>query len=799
MERFNGWHVRLESRFGEWSLFVTRHRIPAVLFLSAATIFLGVQLPEIKVDNSEQAFLHADDPVRRSYDAFLDQFGDDGLGIIGIRAPRIFDLAFLKKLRAMHREVEARVPYVTKVTSLLNVRHVYGDGDKLVVEDLLEEWPQNRADLDAIETAVRTTPHYQLWIIDEDFELATITLTPVAYSTLPPEVDPFLGFEDESIEAPLDPLHDKEIREQAIALREIADRYDAPDFRVYLSGEAIFDSHFTEVMARDLRVYAAGCVLICACLLFLLFRRISGVALPLLVVCTSLIATLGIQSLLGIPLSVATQIVPVLIVTVGICDSVHILTIFYQQLAIGRSREEAVLFAMRHSGLAILMTSLTTAAGLMSFVFAEVALVADLGIVAPIGVLIAFAFSVTWLPALLVLLPIPTKYQPARDTGARAISLGLGRLGVWATRRRHAVLTGTSMLLALSAAGMTQLRFYQDSLSWFPEDDPMRVAVETISDELGGLSGLQVWIDSGRANGLHDPDFLRRVERAAKRVEALDDVGVRVVRHASFISALKETHRALNENAAEFYAIPNNRQLVAQELLLFESTGSEDLETWVDNEFRTMRLSLITRFGDVFGFRELIENIEPIIQETLGEDVEFQITGGGALFSKIFSALINSMVGSYLVAFGVITPLMILVVGRLGRGFLAMIPNLIPVVLTLGLMGWLDVALDTSTLLIGGIILGVAVDDTIHFMRTFQRYYRTHGSVERAVEETLQTTGAALFYTTLVLSGGFFVIAFSYMSNVAAFGYLTMFASIVAFFSDLVVAPALLALFVTHE
>jgi predicted RND superfamily exporter protein len=262
---------------------------------------------------------------------------------------------------------------------------------------------------------------------------------------------------------------------------------------------------------------------------------------------------------------------------------------------------------------------------------------------------------------------------------------------------------------------------------------------------------------------------------------------------------VKEIHRALNEGSAAHYAIPGERDLVAQELLLFETAGSDDLQDVADTRFSTARVTLKVPWVDAAFYPRFLSDLEREVAVIFGDGAEIRVTGYATLLGRILAAIVASTVQSYGLATLAIVPMMILTTGSLGRGLLSMIPNLTPVVLTLGLMGWVDTPVEAASLLIGSIILGLAVDDTIHFMLKFQDYYAENGDLHAAVRETLVTTGSAMVYTTLALAAGFFSFTVAQMSNIAAFGALTGFAALVALLADLLLAPALLSLVLGGE
>ena len=791
--------MQIENGFAGFARQVIRFRWLAIAILFGLSIGLGSLIPDIRVDNSDESFLKDDSPARIAYDRFQERFGrEDTLSVI-FQPDEIFDLEFLEKLRKIHREIEEEVPFVTEVTSLINARNTRGEGDSLIVEDLTENWPRNDEDLRRLRERVFSNPLYVNALIAENESLTVIAVRAFTYSTRTLELDDLAGFDDSEDDPDLESrptyLTPEESAELVNALRAVVARHQDPDETLFVAGGPVIDQALNDIMSADMSrslMLQGGMILI---VLFLLFRRASGTVLPLVVVLASLVSTIGLMPILDIPFSITLNLLPALLLAVGICDSIHILTIIYQRISLGDSQNDAIVHALRHSGLAVVMTSLTTAAGLSSFAAAELTGVAHLGIVAPIGVLFAMIYSLVLLPAIIAVIPLRTGHRERGMVEAFVIDHFLLRLGRIATTKPRLVLGFTALLLCLSLFGIAQVRFSNDGLRWFPEDDPIRVSAELIDREFKGTSSLEVVVDTGRENGLHDPDVLARIEQAMRWSETLSVGDQSVHKAVSIVDIIKEINRALRGDDPLAYVVPTDRELIAQELLLFENSGTDDLEDWTDSLFQTARISIRTPWVDGMLYPNFVDRVSQGLPEILGENLSFEVTGGASVFSALFRAVILSMTRSYVIALAIITPLLVLLVGNLKRGLLAMIPNLIPIIFTIALMGWMDIPFDPSTLLIGGVILGVAVDDTIHFMHIFSRYYDELGDPAAAVNKTLATTGTALLFTSLVLSLGFAVFMTTYLVNTTWFGMLAAFATVVAFLADVLVAPALMVFF----
>ncbi len=577
-------------------------------------------------------------------------------------------------------------------------------------------------------------------------------------------------------------------------LREVIERHQTPELQLSISGLSYVNYRMREIMLRDMTPMISLSIGANAFFLLLLFRRIGGVILPLVVVVSSLVSTLGMMPILGIPGSTAAQMVPILLLAVGTCAAVHILTLVYQEPAKGHSKDKAIANALAHSGLPVLMTSLTTAGGLISFLAASLQEVANTGIIAPIGVMFAFLFAVTLLPALLAIFPMPSRPQRQQSGITARIRAGLVGLGNLSTHYPRAVLLATFLIVVASGLGFMHFEISNHTLLWFPETDEVRTTTAAMDGKMGGSNTLELVFDTGEVNGLHEPETLNRIDEAITAVLELGNPEVPVGKALSIVDIVKETHQALNANDEAFYAIPQQRALLAQELLLFENSGSEDMEDFVDSEFRNARVSL--RIADVDGryLPSFMAELESKVQSVLGEGVEVTITGVAALLARTYEAFTTSMMRSYSIALLIISPFMVLIIGSLRRSLLCMVPNLLPIYLTLGFMGWVGIELDQSSLMIGCIIIGLAVDDTIHFMHGFARYFRFTKDVDESVRKTLETTGTAMLFTTLVLTAGFLANLASYMHSGADFGIIAAYATVMAFLADVIVMPALLKL-----
>ncbi len=788
---------RIEQRFERFGRALARR--PAVAI--AGCLLLGAGLasyaPLLEVDTSTENLLAPDDPIRLRYQAFREQFGRDELILVGVGGARVFERDFLARLRRLHEDLEREVPRLVELTSLIDARDVRGAGDELVVGDLLEALPDSDAGLAALEARVLASPTYRDLLVSRDGRYTALVLETEAYTSQ--AGDALAGFAEASppgaAAAGRHYLTGEENREIVEAVAEVVARSQAPGFEISTAGTPIMIEQLSQRMQRDMRNFVLLALAVMSLLLYAVFGSFAGVALPILVVVISLGALLGSMALLGHKIAPPTQILPTFQLTVGVAYPVHFLTIFFRQLRAGAGREDAVAYALGHSGLPIVMTALTTMGGMASFVTAALHPIALLGWLVPFGVLLSLLFSLVWLPALVMVIPlrrVPIDRSEAGDALVDRALLACGRLSL----RHPRALIGSTLALALaSGSAALTLRFSHDPIDdWLPEGDPVREATHVINRNLGGVTSVDILVQTGRENGLHEPALLDGIDRLRAWAEAYRDPLVSVTRATSLVDVVKETHRALNENRDEYYAIPRERELVAQELLLFENSGADDLERIVDPAFATARVTLRMPWGDAVAFYHFVEVLERRVPELVGPGATTVITGLVSMMSRTLYAVMESMAWSYLTSLATVTLLMIAMMGNLRGGLVSMIPNLAPILMMHGLMVAMRVPFDALTLMAGSTALGLAVDDTIHFIHVFRREYEHGGDAEQAVRRTLLSTGRANLFNCIVLTSGFFVFLLSSMQNLVNFGILVGTTFLVALAIELLVTPALLVL-----
>jgi len=786
------WRTKSESRLEKMGEGITLHPKKIILLMMIISIAIITNIRFITIDTSTEGFLYDTDPALIRYEAFKEQFGQDEKILVVVQAKDIFALETLKKIKTLHTKLENEVPHLNDITSLINARNTRGDGDRLIVEDLFENFPQNAEELEKIKKIALDNAMYKNLLYNEALTMTTIILEPSAYETAE-NADELAGFGEDIEAEDAEFLTDPSKSEMVRAADKIAKEFNKEGFNVFVAGSLAVNDYNKQSVQKDMQKFVKLVLLMMMIFLFIVFRRVSAVILPIFIVVISLLTTIALMAIVGTPITIPTQILPSFLLAVGIGAVVHLLAMFFKHLNENGDKNRAISYALGHSGLAIIMTSLTTAAGLLSFSTASIAPIADLGIFAAIGVMIALLNTLVLLPAILAALPLKAT-KAKQQKNSQAMDKILLNIADFSVNNAKKIVGVSAVITIVWVYFATGVQFKHDPLSWQPDDSPIKLSTAIVDHELRGSVTMEVIIDTKKENGLYSSELLTKIDTLVQEAQQLKTDKHFVGKGWSVGDVLKEIHRGLHENKAEYYAITKNDRLIPQEFLLFENSGSDDLEDFVDGSFSKARITFKLPWMEAGEYAEISDELTALLKDGLGKDVEITVTGMVPLFQRTLSAAMSSMATSYVVAFILIAIMMVILLGSVKIGLTSMIPNVLPIVLTIGFMSMVNMPLDMFTMLVGAIVIGLSVDDTVHFFHNFAKYHHQGYSTKESVEKTMLGTGRALVATSIVLSLGFFVYTFASLSNLINFGILAGGAIVIALFSNIILGPALLTL-----
>ncbi len=792
---------KCEAFFSALARTIYRHHKITIILTFSFIILLASLIPSVIIDTSAVAMLRKADPARIAYDEFREQFDKNDIIVIAVTPDKIFDNRFLSKLSSFHEDLKNDVPHVKEITSLINGRDTYTKGDELIVGDLLEDFPQNEDDMKLFQQRVLSNPIFLNYLISEDQRVTCLILETEAVIYSPDDDDVLDGF-DEEIPHQTEPVRyfgEKENQQVVHAIKKLVKEYQSSDFSIAMAGDPVVLDVYNRAMERDILMVVTLSLISIGIFLSILFQRVSGVLLPEIIVISSLLSTMGLLSALDVSVKLTTTVLPGFLLAVSVGYAVHILSVFYVQYQKGKTKEDAIAYAMGHSGVAVILTALTTAASLLSFAFSELVSIADLGFFGAAGVLLAFIYTLLLLPSLIAVLPIKRKDVEKNQKKAAAMDRILLSISNFSIHHPVSVVTGALILLAVSVFYTFQVSYSHNILSWISEHEKIQSDVPLIDKNLKGAVILEVLLDTHTDDGIKNPVVLKKIQTILKELNSYNQNGIFVGKAFSINDIIMEINQSMFDNDPRFYVLPDKEDTVSQELLLFENAGANDLEDLVDRNYQKTRISIKIPWTDAIYLKDFMDHVYMLFDREFKDGASISITGIPALLARSIPASLLSMSKSYVIAFVVITCLMIIHVGNLKIGLLSMISNLLPIFMTMGLMGAFKINLDMSSVMIGSIAIGIVVDDTLHFMYNFRKYYEETGDVHHAIKTTMLGTGRALLLTSMILSTGFFILMTASLSSLVVFGALTGLTIIFALLADFIVNPALMILVTKSE
>jgi Predicted exporters of the RND superfamily len=757
--------------------------LAAVALLTAGSLWL---YGSARIDNSYEAFFAVGDPTYRHYLTYRDDFGSDEVSYLMYEAPDaadgVFDLETMGRIAELSKAFEDEVPFIYEVKSLANAELVQPTADGIEIRKLWRDFPHTREAMQEARAIFLGKPQYVGGLVTADGRFGAISIDMDRSSTDPPEkirLDPDGG-------DALDNLYPQATFDK---IEEILARPDYAGLRFYHSGDVPMNAVYARIIEREnglLQLISTGVI---ALVLALFLRSVVGVLAPLAVVNLAVFATVGFIVLVGWKLDMMFGQVPNILVTVGVAEAVHILVEFralFQKLG---DRREAIVQALYLIGAPCLLTSATTAVGFLALQVSPIKTLAHMAVYSAAGVLIAFALTMTLVPALVSFGPrTPRARKESSRREGEWLLRGLAWFAAWNVRHRRAVLVAFAASAVLSVLGIARLRVDSNWLDDFSDRVPLKRATARIDQVMNGLSNLVYVFDTGEEDGIRNPEVLRAIEALQQEAERHGEL----VRKAySIVDIVKDLNQSFHDGDPAFYAIPDSRELVSQLLLLYETSGGDQVEEWATTDFARANLELRLGIAPISHTSVLVEDLGRYLAAHPTPGLSIQLTGIGALWLELLDYIVKSEIESFLYAFALIGAMMCFIFRSLRTGMLSMIPNVWPILLTLGGMGWFGIPLDYNKVMIATVAMGIAVDDTIHFVSRYHHEFNESGSYADALAAAMADVGHAVFVTSLVLVLGFLVNVFSVLDASAQSGVLLAATIATALLADLLLTPAL--------
>jgi uncharacterized protein len=659
-----------------------------------------------------------------------------------------------------------QIPYSSRVDSITNFQHMEVQGDELSVGDLVSDAETlSDEEIGAIRDIVLKEHALVHHLINPQG-----TITGININLLKP---------GKSLQ---------EVPKTVAYVRDMLDRFSSeyPQYEFFLTGSVPFDQAFSQVSQDDSATLVPLMYLIIIVGVGLLLRSFSASFVTLVVIAMSTVVAMGMMGHMGMMITSPTAVAPVIIMTLAIADSVHILSTMFSEMRRGLEKNAAIMEALRINMKPVFVTSLTTAIGFLSMNSSDVPPFRELGNVVAIGVLAAFIFSVVLLPAIIAVLPMRIR---AVDQVKKSVS---DRFADFVIDNRRRLLVGSSIVMLFIVLGISRIELNDNFIEYLDESYQIRRDTELIaSNQVTGLDIVEYSISSGRSGGITTPEYLDGLDRLGQWFEQQPDV----MTVATFADIMKRLNQKMNGNDPAFYTPPDSAELAAQYLLLYELSlpYGLDLNNRIDIDKSKTRLTVIMKRTSAKKLRELDEKAREWMQQNLPPSMYSYGSGLSVVFAYISKRNIDTMLIGISVALVLISLVLIVALGSVKYGLLSLVPNLFPAILAFGLWGYLQGQVGLAVAVVAAISIGVVVDDTVHFLTKYllARKEKNMGP-EEAVKYSFNTVGTAIVITSVALAAGFAVLTISGFYVNFSMGVLTVIAIVFALLTDFLFLPPLL-------
>lgn len=797
-----------------------RKRIWAGFFLLIVAAIPGAL--QFHMDLSDEQFFHSSDEVRQAYDHFRAQFGSDDTLYLVYKA-KDGDVFSHASLKAVHDLEEALLNYRLKlapgqtsplnhmvgITSIVNAPYLEPSDNALISRPFVgNRIPTDQAELATLRATALHHPDYPNAYVSPDGKYGALVIR-TDFRAPKPAADSFDAGGGFDVTAVQDQQVQHEARDldmssptmqeydafyQAIAAVFKQQAYQSA-LAFYPVGQAASNSFVLNHLLPQINFWMMMSLVIIVIIQWLLFRSLSALVWPLVIIGLSALFTLATLGYLGLEMNMMINIVVLLIMALGVADSIHLLSgyVFYRQQ--GHPHDEAIAATFRKSGLGVTLTSLTTGLGMLSLLFVPLIPIQLFGFASALGVLFAFVLSVIMLPLMLELWgPLPKR--ELKSDKLHLIQRLLQRsehLSIGKPKRTIVVFSIVTLVLLY---GALQVRVDSNFIKLFKEGTPIRMANEVVEKEMGGTMSLEIMLSSEHDNAMLNPHLLNAMDRFQHWLST--DLGDVVTKTNSLVNIIKDSNRALNGGRQSAYRIPQDPQVLRQTLFLFDNANPSLRARLVSDNYRQSHITVVFRNQGTREYMKLLDKIQHRIDQDFAplqaSDPSLNIIPTGSL--TIAVRLVNYLSWSQINGFGAalltISLVLFLTFRSFRVGLIALFPNLLPIVTVFGIMGYAGIPLDTDTLLVAPVLIGIVVDDTIHFLTHYRALMEEEDNIDAAILRSFREVGQAIVFTSLILVGAFICFTFLDHNGLRHFGMLASLAMLTALAGDLILLPALL-------
>ena len=733
----------------------------------------GIQL--IQFDVSRESWFLDNDPLTIATNEFEEVFGNTNYVAVLVEAEDVFVPDILRLIRELGEEFEEEVPFADEVISLTNMEFTRGTEEGVEIGDIVPpEIPTTREEIEAIRQQAFSKPFLVNRLFSDDSTQAWIMLRLHEYpenwqEMLPDYPEMLVGKKVFDI-----------LRQEKYA-----------PYRLRVTGAPTANYEERIFFSREANRTMILAFITAVLILLVVLRSLQGVIIPIITAISSILWVFGAMGYLNIKIDMMVMTLPIYLgLAVSIGYSIHLFNFFKRGLMGTDCRVKAAIFAVQETGWPIFFTAVTTMSALCSFYFVPVRQVRWMGVSSAAVVLTTYIIVMALTPTLLSFGKITSSAAPVAGKTDIYFESFFLRLSRWILAHSTRILVVFALLVLFFLGGLPRVYVSMNEEKTFGLKIPYIARLYDIAHtKVGTRSSYNLTLTFDEPDQVKEPEILQKFDLLISEIQQFP----LVKRVSSLLDILKDMNQVLHSDDPAFYRIPDDKALIAQILLLYEMSNGTEQENWVDYEYTRLRLLVEVVDPDTAEVEREFDYLRARVRELFPE-ARFGMVGGLVQYSVIQNYIAKGEIVSFLIALVVIGLLMMLVFQSVKTGLIGMIPNLAPVIVVGGLMGYLDIPLEMTTMMIIPMLLGLAVDDTIHFITHCQLEVQRTGNYQQSIEKTFQTVGKAIFLTSCILIATFSV----YLTSIARFfinlSILAIAGVLSALLADYFVTPVLIYL-----
>jgi predicted RND superfamily exporter protein len=816
---------------------VRKRKLLVWLAFLAATAFFFVGMGRARLDASIETWFVEDDPLIVALDWFHHDFGSDDHLYIAYKAKdgNVFSEKSLRTLQQLQKELRERVArvkdkddsalkHIVKITSLINAPVLRVENGALISTKLVgDSKPSTPQELDRVTQIAESQEGFRLLYFSKDHQYGGI-LIETDFGAIPVDAVPAAeqpAITDLKLDEPVvvtGPAKRPKFKptDQAdyiLLMDEVKAVLHKPEYAAHFEyfpvGSPAAAEYDMENFA-ELGVLNLVALVIIMGLLWFLFRSLSAVVWPVVIVVLTTIWVVGATAWLGFPMSIFVLVAVMLILAVGVADTVHVMSTYMSYRKEGHDHQSAMRKGFRHVAVACLLTTVTNMAAVIALSIAPIVPIQVFALMCALGVGLPFVFSVYLLPLMLDLWAPKISVQTRKAGLMTTLSRLLPDVSAFSQRCLDKILplvekgpvTIVVLFMALfgvSLYGATQTKVDTDPVAIYPKGSPMRQSAKVMDEKMAGGQNMEIYLELGVENAFQDPFVLHAMDNLQDTLEK--KYGDLVVQTTSLVDTVKDSYRTLNDGRQDMYVIPDNQNAVSQTLFLFNQSNPTDRARLVSDNYDRSHISVRLYNKGSYEYTAAWNSMRRDFDSFLAgvkqkyPDAKVSVTGILPLMMQGADYLTSNELASFGLAIILVSVMLLLLFGSLKTGAIALIPNLIPAMLAYGALGLLGIPLDVTSMMIAPVIIGIAVDDTVHFVTRYRTEIVVDGNIRRALEATIAHAGQSVVFTSLILGLGFGIMALASYPSTSTMGTFGALAIFVGLLCDLFLLPAMILVF----